>query len=51
VNANIVRVCPKCKAYVASLKEHKRWHKNNKPTPGPPGPAGPMGMSGPPGTP
>lgn len=50
-NANIVRTCPKCFAFVADLKAHRKWHKHNRPIPGPPGPQGPQGAMGMTGTP
>jgi hypothetical protein len=46
-----IKVCKKCGAMMGKSKarQHKRWHKENKPIPGPmgfPGPPGPMGMAG-----
>lgn len=38
--------CPVCGAVVLHPKKHRKWHKKNKPIPGPPGPVGPMGASG-----
>jgi hypothetical protein len=44
--AGLVDVCRKCGAYVKDRKQHKRWHQDNKPIPGPPGPMGAVGMPG-----
>ena len=44
--AGLVTKCPKCFAYVSNAKQHRRWHKRNKPIPGPPGPPGPQGAMG-----
>ena len=38
--------CEICGAQVKKPKRHLRWHKENRPIPGPPGPPGPMGIAG-----
>jgi hypothetical protein len=47
-NANIVQTCPKCFAFVANLKKHRKWHRRTGRT-GPMGPVGPQGPMGSPG--
>lgn len=41
------KVCHECGAVLKHPKRHRRWHRNNRPVPGPQGPPGPMGISEP----
>lgn len=38
--------CKECGALVIKPRKHRKWHKRNRPIPGPPGPTGPQGMKG-----
>jgi hypothetical protein len=44
--ADKAQICSQCGALVGKPKRHRKWHRKNRPIPGPPGPTGPMGMSG-----